>query len=232
MKPSPTPPPAEGAAIESSDPKDLAAPGELAARLDALVEGLPGPPSPQQREALVALTEFLHQWSAGMNLTGHKTRRAILEGLIAEAIGLESVLPQLQGIVDLGSGAGFPGLPLAILRPGCEFTLLESRERRHHFQRAAVRHLGVSNVECVRGRAEVPSGLPHPAAIAQAMGPPGRVLGWMLDWVEVGGLLFVPLSASASPPPRRPGVQQLMISSYRVPGGTRTRALWCGRRVA
>ena len=85
-------------------------------------------------------------------------------------------------MVDLGSGAGFPGLPIALLHPERTVTLVESRERRHHFQRAAVRELGIANAVLRLGRAEVLFPEPSSLVMAQAMASPQQVVAWMLPW--------------------------------------------------
>ena len=83
------------------------------------------------------------------------------------------------------------GLPLAILHPRRRVTLVESRERRHHFQRAAVRELGLGNVEPQLGRAESLEARPHDAVVAQAMARQGREFARVLE-------------AEARPPGRAP----------------------------
>jgi 16S rRNA (guanine527-N7)-methyltransferase len=184
---------------------------------------------PAQIETLLALAALLEAWGARINLTGHKTFRAIVQGMVIESVALASQLPAVRSLADLGSGAGFPGLPIAILRPQCRVTLVDARERRHHFQRAAIRELGLENVSAIRGRAETLSPSPHAAAIAQAMAQPERALTWMLPWVEGGGLVVIP--GSETPPTIEPlgGVAFEASLHYRVPISNRSRSLWFGR---
>jgi 16S rRNA (guanine527-N7)-methyltransferase len=145
-------------------------------------------------------------------------------------VALLSVLPQFSTLADLGSGAGFPGLPFAVLRTSCRVLLVEARERRHHFQRAAIRQLGLTNATACRGRVETLDPEPSSLAIAQALGPPRQVLEWMLPWVEVGGLLVIP---GGSEPPdlgSPPQVQEPRILHYCVPLGGPRRTAWTARR--
>jgi 16S rRNA (guanine527-N7)-methyltransferase len=181
-----------------------------------------------QAEALYAFSSLLSEWSQRMNLTGHRTLEAIVDRLVLEACALASALPALASLADLGSGAGIPGIPVAILRGDCRVTLVESRERRHHFQRAIVRELGLSNVEPLLGRAEQLEPRPHSGVVAQAMAQPGRALAWMLPWAEPGGLLLLPLAAE-TPPPEHPEVMPEPSRSYQAPGGPE-RSLWIGRK--
>jgi 16S rRNA (guanine527-N7)-methyltransferase len=184
-----------------------------------------------QREALLDLAELLERWSARINLTGHRGLAAIVGRLVLDAVALVAQLPDLESLADLGSGAGFPGLPVAILRPRCRVTLIEARERRHHFQLAACRALGLANARPLRGRAEEIPPAPHAAAVAQAMAPPAAALALMLPWVQPDG--FVVLPGGAEPPAiAHPRVRLERVARYQVPCGGPARSLWIGRVVA
>ncbi|UCE86388.1 MAG: class I SAM-dependent methyltransferase [Deltaproteobacteria bacterium] len=187
-----------------------------------------------RREPLAArlamLTELLRRWNEQINLTAHRTLDAIARRLILDAAALSQILPEFESLADLGSGPGLPGLPLALLRPHCRVTLVEARERPHHFQRAAVRELGLSNVSLRLGRAESLQPELHAAVIAQAVAQPNRVLRWMLPWVEPGGCMFIPAGPQ---PPELPGIERvepLPPVEYRVPCGGPVRSVWMGRR--
>jgi 16S rRNA (guanine527-N7)-methyltransferase len=187
---------------------------------------------------LATLATLLAQWAARMNLTGHRTSEAIARRLILDALALGSALPDAgepggrgpASLADLGSGAGFPGLPLAIRWPGCHVTLVEARERRHHFQRAAVRTLGLVNVEPRRGRIEALAPEPHEIVVAQALAQPDQAVAWMLPWVAPGGWLVLPRTADAPGLPPVPGLEDAQLRSYQVPLAGPPRALWMARR--
>jgi 16S rRNA (guanine527-N7)-methyltransferase len=183
-----------------------------------------------QRSALVQLAELLEAWAARINLTAHRTRDAIIRRLVLDAAALSQCLPAAQSIADLGSGAGFPGLPLAILRPESRLSLVEARERRHYFQRAAVRAMGLSNVHTLRGRAEALRPTPHELVVAQALAQPSSALPWMLPWAAPEGALAIPCAA---PPPEitpPPAIRNQDILLYSVPCGGPARTVWVGRR--
>ena len=180
--------------------------------------------------SLGQLAALVTRWSARMNLTAHGDADAVVRRLILDALALDRELPDVHAMVDLGSGAGFPGLPIALLHPERLVTLVDSRERRHHFQRAAARELGISNVILRLGRAEELPPEPHPLVMAQAMARPSQAVVWMLPWVEPGGLLAVPLSAAQSPPGRLEGVGEASVSHYVVPLGGPRRKLWLARK--
>ena len=99
-----------------------------------------------QIDQLLSLAELLESWGQRINLTGHQSQAEIVSRLVLEAVGLLTAAPAFESLVDLGSGAGFPGLPVAILLPSVQVTLVDSRKRRHHFQKAAIRELGLENV--------------------------------------------------------------------------------------
>lgn len=76
------------------------------------------------------------------------SRHVLNSALLAEQV------PQGASVVDVGSGAGLPGIPLAIARPDCQFTLVEPMERRSAWLEQVVQDLGLSNVTVLRARAE------------------------------------------------------------------------------
>jgi 16S rRNA (guanine527-N7)-methyltransferase len=129
-------------------------------RLAAGVEALGLALAPAQLGALATLLAELAEWNTRMNLT------AIRDPL--------AVLPWLRGlsIADVGSGAGFPGLPLAIADPDRRFCLIESTGKKAGFLRHMVEKLELPNVEVVQARAEsYRPDRPYDAVIARALGP-------------------------------------------------------------
>jgi 16S rRNA (guanine527-N7)-methyltransferase len=186
--------------------------------------------SDHQIQQLLDLARLLDQWSARINLTAHRSDEAIVRRLILDAAALAAELPPLESLADLGSGAGFPGLPIAVLRPGCRVTLVESRIRRHHFQRAAARALDLPNVALLHGRAETLDPEPHAAVIAQALARPSRALGWMLPWARPDGLVLLPGAEDPPELPADPRIHDVRIARYTVPEGGPSRTLWLGRR--
>jgi 16S rRNA (guanine527-N7)-methyltransferase len=198
-----------------------------------LVQGLAelGLPAAMDRvEALLRLAEMVESWGRRINLSGHRTVAGVIRRLVLEAAALMLEAPEFRSLVDLGSGAGFPGLPIAILRPSVRVTLVEARLRRHHFQRAAIRELGLGNVRLLRGRAEALAPQAHAAGVAQAMAQPSQAVAWMLPWVEPGGLVLLPGSESA-PEVGGAGFSVEAIRRYRLPCGGPPRTLWVGRRT-
>lgn len=206
----------------------MSGPGEI---LERGLEAVGLEASASQVRALLDLAELVERWGSRINLTGHRDLDAIVRRLVLDAAALVSVLPDVPTLADLGSGAGFPGLPIAILRPRCTVTLIESREKRHHFQRAACRALGLANATPLRGRAEQIEPIPHAAVVAQAMARPVAALPVMLRWVEIGGFVLLP-GGEAAQVIDDPRVSAARTLGYRVPVGGPRRTLWIARRVS
>lgn len=109
---------------------------------------------PQVLDALEGHYELLRRWNSALNLTSVEGAEAMVERHYCEAIFLGIHLPaQRLRIVDIGSGAGFPGLPVAVLRPDCEVWLVEAHQRKAVFLREASR--GIRNIRVLAMRAEM-----------------------------------------------------------------------------
>jgi 16S rRNA (guanine527-N7)-methyltransferase len=180
---------------------------------------------------LVDLAELLAQWAQRLNLTAHRTPQAIVRRLILDAAALEQQIPNAARVADLGSGAGFPGLPLAVLRPTTRFVLIEARERRHHFQRTAIRRLELSNVEVRQGRIETLEVVPADGVVAQALTRPRDAVELALRWAAPGGWIALPGSETPPMPGSVAGIDRAEIRTYRVPCGGPARTLWLGWRA-
>jgi 16S rRNA (guanine527-N7)-methyltransferase len=174
------------------------------------------------------LAVLLDRWSQRLNLTGHRGAREIAKRLLLEAAALSQVLPEASTIADLGSGAGVPGLPLAICRPDYVVRLVESRARRHHFQRAAVRELGLANALPLLGRAEELEVVPSDGVIAQAMATPELALAWMLRWALPGGWVALATVPARADRLQHPDLDSGQALRYAAPGGPE-RAVWLAR---
>jgi len=187
--------------------------------------------STRQLDALVVLSELLFRWSKRINLTGHQTVYEIVRHLVLDAIALATHVPEVPSLADIGSGAGFPGLPIAILRHDMQVVLVESRERRHHFQREAIRTITLENVQAKHGRAEQLDEPECSAAIAQAVSP-SNAQPLLLRWVPIGGVLLFPGSEQPPDLPQDPMVFVEKCVRYRVPCGGPVRTLQIARKIS
>ena len=110
-----------------------------------------------------------------MNLTGTLSAEE-LAGHTLESILGESLISHGERVIDIGSGAGFPGLPLAIQRPDISMVLAEPRAKRAAFLRHVVRELKLANAQVMERRAEEVGGQTFDSATIRAVGDPsGRL---------------------------------------------------------
>jgi len=183
-------------------------------------------PSPADAASKLGhLAHLLADWGQRINLSGHKTPTAIADRLILDAAALLFALPDFSSLVDLGSGAGFPGLPIAILRPSSQVLLVEPRLKRNHFQRAALRDLGLKNVETSRVRMEEEPPRQSDVVLAQAVGPAADVFAGMKHWAVPRGTLGIPASERAEHPVLSPELGRFEERRDSVPAGAERR-LW------
>ena len=117
-----------------------------ASRLNQLLTQSNHPPlAPAQSEQFAAYLALLQKWSAKTNLTAIRDEEGILARHFLESILCASHLPAgIKTLLDFGSGAGFPGIPIAILHPEISVTLAESQNKKAAFLREAVRVLNLS----------------------------------------------------------------------------------------
>ncbi len=150
-----------------------------------------------------AFLDLLRAWAPRTNLVG-STDPAALERHVADSLAAAPHLARGAVVADLGSGAGFPGIPLAIARPDLELTLVEIRERRVHFLRHVVRTLGLG-CRIERRRIEQAPEVGVEVALLRAVAPPASARLLALPWVRAGGEIWIwagpdePAGPDASP---------------------------------
>jgi 16S rRNA (guanine527-N7)-methyltransferase len=115
-------------------------------RLNQLLTQSGHPPlDPGTAEKFAAYLALLQKWNAKTNLTAIRDEEGILSRHFLESILCAQKLPQdVVSLLDFGSGAGFPGIPIALMRPDLEVTLAESQNKKAAFLREAVRTLHLS----------------------------------------------------------------------------------------
>jgi 16S rRNA (guanine527-N7)-methyltransferase len=149
--------------------------------------------------SVVALTAYLtlvDRWNRVHNLTGKRGVRELLDRHLLESLVLGPLLVG-ERVADVGSGAGFPGIPLAICEPRRNFTLIESRAKRANFLRHVVATLALGNVEVAQTRAEdLTQQPPFDPVRARAVARPAKLLEIVRPLMAEGSILLL-LTSSA-----------------------------------
>jgi 16S rRNA (guanine527-N7)-methyltransferase len=129
--------------------------------------------------ALLRLLDELARWNRAYNLTAIIDRAQMLTHHLLDSL---SVAPLVQGstVADVGTGAGFPGLPLAVLAPQRHFVLIDANGKKQRFVAHAARTLGLANVEPMQARVEeVRPAQPFDTVLARAFAPLPQLLQWV-----------------------------------------------------
>lgn len=156
--------------------------------------GLFGEHLPQARQ----YAHLLATEGARRGLIGPREAPRLWERHLVNCAGLAALIPAGAQVCDVGSGAGLPGLVLAIARPDLSVTLVEPLLRRTAFLEEAVRELGLSRVEVVRARAEdLDERHRFSVVTARAVAPLDRLLPWVWPLVDRRGVLLAMKGASA-----------------------------------
>jgi len=157
----------------------------------------------QQITAFQTYYEELEAWNQRVNLTGIAGLEAVQIKHFLDSLTCLLAFPPGSGqkVIDVGSGAGFPGLPIRIVRPDIQLTLLEAVGKKTDFLHHIVDRLGLSEVTVVTGRAEDAGRDPqhreqYDVALARAVAELRILAEYTLPFCRVGGLVIAPKRAA------------------------------------
>jgi 16S rRNA (guanine527-N7)-methyltransferase len=201
--------------------------------LDAGLQALDIRADAEQRRRLMALVDLLARWNRAYNLTAVRDPLEMVPRHLLDSL---AVLPWLRvgPVLDVGTGAGLPGLPLAIMRPDLAFTLLDSNGKKIRFVRQAVLDLGLRNVTPVQARIQAYRQDGNFATItARALATLSALCADCEPLTAPGGRLLAlkgrdpeqEVADVVAVPPARALVERIAVRRLRVPGLDAERSL-------
>ena len=183
------------------------------------------PPTRPELDAFSKYLSLLLRWNRVHPLTGYHEREQIREKLFLDSLLFLQFVPRPDcRVLDLGSGAGIPGIPMKIVCPTLRMVLVEARRRRVSFLNALVRELMLDGIRVIGARAEVVlEEIPELAesfdiVVARAFGPPAQAAQTALRFLKIGGT-FV-----ASGPPLQKRWQTPLSGTCRITVSPKSRA--------
>ena len=161
--------------------------------------------------------DHLLRFRDSMNLIGPLSTPQIIDELLLDSIIPAIASPPTGPILDVGSGAGLPGIPLKLLYPHLPITLVEPRKKRVTFLQIATRALKLTDVEIFESRYEDLGDLRHDYVISKAFQPP-------LQWLETASTLAAPHATLVcmTRPEHRDDLDALASTLHLTPAGSAT----------
>lgn len=110
--------------------------------------------SKDQEQHLLEFVQLLAKWSSVYNLTSIKSVAQIIPLHILDSLSMQYLVRDTKYVLDVGTGAGLPGIPLAIMNPNAHFTLVDSQQKKINFVQHVITSLGLKNVTAEQSRVE------------------------------------------------------------------------------
>jgi 16S rRNA (guanine527-N7)-methyltransferase len=124
-----------------------------------------------QYDSLVRYTQLVRDWNQRINLVSRRDTGRILSYHVIDSLAVQRLIPQNARVCDIGTGAGFPGIPVVLVRPDVKMFLIESSQKKSRFLQTATAELSLGNVEVLNERAESLPGLDCDVILSRLAGP-------------------------------------------------------------
>lgn len=146
----------------------------------------------KQLEQFWQYMNVLLQWNQKMNLTAIVEPQEIILKHFIDSLTIIKEIKEEQRIIDVGTGAGFPGIPLKIVKPALSLTLMDSLNKRITFLQEVVKTLKLENIELIHARAEELARTKehreqYDIAVSRAVAPLNVLLEYLVPFLKVGG---------------------------------------------
>lgn len=146
--------------------------------------------SQKQAEQFYKYMELLLEWNEKMNLTAITEPEEVILKHFIDSLTIIPYLKEADTVLDIGTGAGFPGIPLKILEENKKFTLLDSLNKRIIFLQTVINELELKNIQAIHGRAEEfvsKERETYNIVTSRAVARLNVLLEYMLPFVKIGG---------------------------------------------
>lgn len=165
----------------------------------------------------------LEEWNARMDLTAARSPEEFVDLMLADALVLAGYVPRGTHIVDVGAGAGAPGLALALVRPDLHVTLVEPLGKRASFLRTVIGEVGRVDIaiERLRGQAIAKEHRLWDAALSRATLPPAAWLDLATNLVNPGGVIWIFVAHEDAPTHARAVVETELGYEWPLTGARR-----------
>lgn len=199
--------------------------------------------SSKQLNRFCLYIDELMEWNRRMNLTGLSEPGRIINELLLDSLLCASLIPDKGGMLDVGSGAGFPGMVIKMVHSDLNVHLLEASSKKGLFLRHMVRLLELKDIEVKKGRIEKGSGglsgKGYDIITARALASLDRIMAWCTPFLSVNGRLVGFLGKDADiilkknePVKKAHGLELHQKIEYMLPGKDFTRTIVIFRKKA
>lgn len=174
--------------------------------------------TPSQIEQLMSYLELIQKWNKAYNLVGTSNSEELVQKHLLDSLAIVPYVKK-SPVLDVGSGAGLPGIPLAISLPDISFTLLDSNGKKARFMRQVLIELKLTNIEIVQARVEsyLPSCPPN-TVLSRAFAPMVDALELLSAACAPQGRILIMLGTEPSEIPLPENISEISTHGIEVPG--------------